>query len=595
MPLIQEIIHKFEEGKWAKVINLFALFLLFVALAMLFDFRCYRSFASEEPMDLAQLARNISQKKGYTTDYVRPFSAYLLKTKRDDHDPMLKGDHPDIANAPVYPTMLAGLMSIKAIPFKFMSPTFTRGIYQPELIIAIFNQLLFFLCILIVFWIGQRFFGLGVAWLSATLFALTELFWRFSVSGLPTMLMILLFLLLAWNLLALIEPVINDVAPGKRSFFLAVSCGVLIGLGCLTRYSFGWMIFPVLGFLCIFMGEHRLKTVSLALLAFILVVSPWLVRNYKVSGTLFGTASYAIYQQTPSFFENWLERSMDPSAKLRKTGVADFARKFVVNARSMIVNEIPHLGGNWVTAFFLAGLLLPFSNPMLSRFRIFLLLSFFTLFFVQALGKTSLAPLKNPEMCSENLLVLLAPLLFLYGVASFFVLLDQLSLPMPQLRPLITGLLTTIFSLPLFFSLLPPTTFPMVYPPYYPPNIQEVCGWMRPRELMMSDIPWAIAWYGDQQCSHLTLDYGGGDFYKLNDDIKPVLALYLSPDTIDGHLQTQLAKDRNGWGGLILQILFRGEVPTNFPLKKAPIGFVPNQIFLTDWERWKLHPGSTPR
>ena len=55
----------------------------------------------------------------------------------------------------------------------------------------------------------------------------------------------------------------------------------------------------------------------------------------------------------------------------------------------------------------------------------------------------------------------------------------------------------------------------MVYPPYFPPEIQQIAGWMKPDELMMSDVPWAVAWYGDRQCVWLSLDCADGIFCHL--------------------------------------------------------------------------------
>jgi hypothetical protein len=49
-----------------------------------------------------------------------------------------------------------------------------------------------------------------------------------------------------------------------------------------------------------------------------------------------------------------------------------------------------------------------------------------------------------------------------------------------------------------------------------------------------------------------------------------------------------MVKDRESWGRFILQSLSKGQVPDGFPLKKAPTGFLPDQVFLTDWERWTL-------
>ena len=129
----------------------------------------------------------------------------------------------------------------------------------------------------------------------------------------------------------------------------------------------------------------------------------------------------------------------------------------------------------------------------------------------------------------------------------------------------------------------------MVYPPYYPPIIQETARWMRTDELTMADVPWAVAWYGDRQSMTLTRSYPE-DFFQVNDNVKPIQALYLTPKTMDGRFLTEMVKDRHSWGRFILERLSKGEIPEGFPLKKAPGGFLPDQFFLTDWERWTMAP-----
>jgi hypothetical protein len=43
----------------------------------------------------------------------------------------------------------------------------------------------------------------------------------------------------------------------------------------------------------------------------------------------------------------------------------------------------------------------------------------------------------------------------------------------------------------------------------------------------------------------------------------------------------------HSWGSFILASTINREIPRNFPLRKAPTGFLPEQLFLTDWERWR--------
>jgi hypothetical protein len=359
----------------------------------------------------------------------------------------------------------------------------------------------------------------------------------------------------------------------------------LIGLGGLTRYSFAWILIPVALFLAISVGRFRVRLCLAVIATAAVVMAPWLMRNYDASGTLFGTAGFAIYQNTPSFPGEKLERSLNPEAELQQVGFYDYARKMMVNTREIMGSELPRLGGNWVTGFFLVALLIPFSSPTLSRLRFFLIGSLAVFVIVQALGRTHLSA-ASPEVNGENLLVLLAPLVFVFGVALFFILLDQITWPMRELRYAATVGFVLILSAPLIFALLPPKTFPVAYPPYYPPIIRESASWLGEKELMMSDIPWAVAWYGRRQCAWLTLGFRE-EYFAVNDDMKTVKSLYLSPQFMDSRFLTQMVKEKQGWGQFVLETPSRGGGPRGFPLQVRPEGFLPDSFYLTDWERWK--------
>jgi hypothetical protein len=256
----------------------------------------------------------------------------------------------------------------------------------------------------------------------------------------------------------------------------------------------------------------------------------------------------------------------------------------MVNARG-IVENLPRLGGSWASMLFLAGLLLGFRNVAVSRMRYFLLMCLGTFIIVQALGQTQLS-VESPEVNSENLLVLLAPLVFIYGVSFFFTLLEQMALPVLELRYVIMAVFVALSCLPAIFALLPPKTNPVAYPPYYPPDIQRVSGWMKENELMMSDVPWAVAWYGRRQCVWLTLDWQD-EFSAIDKNMKPVRALYLTPQTMDGkYVSEWMEGGERSWGSFLFQILNDKRVPDKFPLTHAPTGFFPERMFLTDSDRW---------
>ena len=98
-------------------------------------------------------------------------------------------------------------------------------------------------------------------------------------------------------------------------------------------------------------------------------------------------------------------------------GLKPILHKFLANLHS-ILEDLPKLGGSWASMFFLAGLLLGFRSVAARRMRYFLLMCLGTFIVFQALGQTQLS-IESPEVNSENLIVLMAPLVFIYG-ASFF-------------------------------------------------------------------------------------------------------------------------------------------------------------------------------
>ncbi|HMJ64145.1 MAG TPA: hypothetical protein VK615_02250, partial [Candidatus Binatia bacterium] len=202
MPLFaQDIIHKFELGAGRRLLKTTVGVIAVIALALFYDLSAFQNFSTPKAMDNAQLARNISEGKGFATDFVRPFSLYLLKRNVSTNSFATQVDKtPDLSNPPAYPLVLAGLLKIMPFAYPDVRKERSFATYAPELWIAGFNQLLVLVCAGLVFVLARRLFDEPVAWISAAVFVATESFWRYSVSGLPvlwlTFLMLLVFVLL---------------------------------------------------------------------------------------------------------------------------------------------------------------------------------------------------------------------------------------------------------------------------------------------------------------------------------------------------------------------------------------------------------------
>jgi Ca2+/Na+ antiporter len=603
MALLQEIIRKLEVEGGTRYLRIMLGALAVLGLIGIYNWRAFQNLGSQEAMDQAQLARNLAQGKGYTTLFVRPFSIYLVKQHYLDKHGLphigesvdmarLNNGHPDLANPPVYPVLLAGLM--KVLPFRYpIAQDGGASRYQPDLLIALFNQFLLVVLAGLVLLLARRLFDWAVAWLSALLVLGTELFWQFSLSGLPTMLLLVLFTGLVWLLVVLEHEAREPGARANRLVVLALGAGLLLGLGALTRYSFGWLVVPVVAFLLWFGGERRIPAALLALSAFVLVLAPWVVRNYLVSGTPFGTAGYALLEGRSIFTGHNLQRWLSPDFSQLGLFVAAHATwgKLLGNVQQVLQNDLPKLGGSWLTAFFLVGLLVNFRSPAIKRLRWFLLMSLVLLCVAQALGRTQLAE-DSPDINSENLLVLMAPVLLIFGSNLFLALLDQIQFPMRELRVVALALFAVLACLPLLLTLLhrsrPPSTL------YDPPSIQKAVSRIKEKELTMSNIPWAMAWYGQRQCVWWTLRCmpnpkapdARENFLAINDELKPVSLLYLAPEPIQGDSFVQTAVlGEQSWDFLPFFIAMTQRLPPNFPLHYVVPGFFPKQIVLGDWER----------
>ena len=605
---LQGIIHALESAGGARYVKLLAIALATAVVLIRYDVHCARNIAAPSAMDAAQIARNISRGRGFTTEFIRPLSIYLVKKK--NHDPAdkdparLYGNHPDLGHPPVYPYILAGLM--KVLPFHFdtglkgpfwsipdpKSPTGRKGLrYQPDFMITFFNQFIFLVLVVLAFFWGRRLFDLPVARLSAVLLLGTEVLWRFSCSGLSTMLLMLIFMGLIWCL-TMWESETREPKRGPNTLvLLSAIAGVLVGVGGLTRYSFLCMIIPVLLFLAFFGGPRRLIYLAAALAACVIIVAPWIARNYAVSDKPFGTSGYNVVEW---FFPGFrLQRSLQPDFPQFRLSL--YFLKLSTNLLAVLQDDLFDLAGGWIAAFFFAGLLIGFRNPALRRLRYFTMASLITLAVAQALARTHLSD-ETPEVNSENMLVLLAPLVIIYGVGTFYTLLESVKFPVFELRYVAITVFATLIMLPMWFALLLPAKGAVVYPPYSPDKIQQSAHVLAENEMMMTDIPWAVAWYGDRQAVWLTLNATATpdnpiewqeSFFGINDTLKPIYALYLTPRSLDARFQTDWIRGSEwSWGRFIMSTVGNQEVPASFPLRKTPPGYLPEQLLLCDRARW---------
>ncbi len=181
----------------------------------------------------------------------------------------------------------------------------------------------------------------------------------------------------------------------------------------------------------------------------------------------------------------------------------------------------------------------------------------------------------------------MTPLVLMFGAALVTLLVRSLEVTVELWRPVILGAVVGVLWIPMLVSFGPPRTSPISYPPYYPPMIRPLKTWFEPGELIMSDMPWAVAWYAERQ-SVLITRTPDKDFMDLNDWIKTVKGLYLTRITLDQRYTTGWILNGREWGRFMIEMLNRNHVPEGFPLRKSPYPpyMLPHYYLLADFERW---------
>ena len=153
------------------------------------------------------------------------------------------------------------------------------------------------------------------------------------------------------------------------------------------------------------------------------------------------------------------------------------------------------------------------------------------------------------------LLVLLAPLVLIFAVSFFLLLLNQIYLPLRELRYLVIGLFCLAGCFPILSTFLPPKRWPFAPAPYRPHTAHVIGQWTRESELTGSDIPWAVAWYGQRQC--LWLPYDLAQFGEINDFYKSICLVYITERSTE-HLSSR-------WSLVAVETL-NNRPPADFPI-----------------------------
>lgn len=571
--------------KWVQLSVLLALMTgMFVAFVLdPWGWGLYKGLAHPKAMEQAQIGRELSRGNGFSTKMIRPLAYTQFMTNTGS---VTTANFPDSYHAPLWPVILAPAFKIvkawpeSLVPFRLPSKDrlqmSTRDyIYVGDRMVSAVAILFFFLSIVLNYFTVRRLFDHTLGIWTVALMLGCNLFWRYSMSGLPQMLMLFFF---SGALYALVRASEMHI-EGRWPYLWLALVSLLFGLMALTHAITIWAFAGAL-FFCTCYFKPRLQTALLMAVVFLAVYSPWLARNYYTSGSPVGVSLYTALAGVKGS-ENMLMRSMDGDASGISFGT--FRRKAQTNISEQLGVLFDSFGRGLAAPVFFLGLLHLFKNQMPRSFR----WALFSMWIFSVIGMAvfGLDDDGGGGVHANDLNILFIPLFTAYGMAFILVLWSRLEITVRLVRYAFFALIFGVSSLALVNTLNMSTRSPVQWPPYAPPFIAIMRDWTTPEEIITSDVPWAVAWYADRKS--LWLPSTIQSFLDLNDYQRmggKIAGIYLTPFSGNKQLINEIVKgDYKEWSPFIL----RNVNIKDFPFKSVTSMPLEQQcIFYSDRDRW---------
>ena len=489
--------------------SLFFLVLIILTLGNLFVL--FRGLNSPQAMDQAQISREIARGNGFTTKLIRPV-AYYQAQKAQNSSISLIGFQ-DTYHSPLNPLINAAVLKlIGADDPDAWQMGENEMVFPLDRVIATVSTLFFLMAIGVNYLLISRIFDAKIAGVCAILMLFCETFWNYSLSGLPQMLMLLLFSCAIYFVYRAVEA----AAEGRISMTPAIIAGVFFTLLALTHWMTVWIALGYIIFAAIAFRPRGIIGLSVLALLLFAAIGPML-RNESITDSPFGTAFLTLYGGLGSGSESAVMRTIDLEAEpLVLDGlISKILRTTLLQATDII----PFLGGIIIAPLFFISLLHPFKRSSIANFRWAILLMW-----VSAAFGLAFFGITKSELDPNQLHLLFAPIMMAYGLAFISILWSRLDFvaTTPILRNVHHFVIIGICALPLVLALPKKVRVGMQmnnrggvphWPPYYAPALNSkqagLKGWITDKQITFSDQPWAVAWYADRVSVWLPTTYAG--------------------------------------------------------------------------------------
>lgn len=545
--------------------SLFLLILLILAFGNIFVL--FQGLNSPTAMDQAQISREIARGNGMTTKFVRPIAYYQAQTQAGR--PVAFEGFQDTYHAPL--NLLVNAAILKTVGGEDGDAWSLREkemIYPLDRVIAGTSMIFFLLAIGVNYLLVSRIFDVKIASVTAILMLFCEAMWSFSLSGLPQMLMLLLFSC------ALYFAYRADEASteGGIAMVPALVAGIFLTLLALTHWVAVWLALGYIIYVAVALRPRGLVGAFILILLILAALWP-VIRNNSVSGIPLGTAYLTLYSGLGESSEEAVMRSgsLDDAPAI----VDGILGKILRTSLLQLTDIIPFLGGIVVAPLFFVCLLHPFKRASIANFRWAVLL----MFVGNSLALAFFGVTRNP-LDPNQLHILFAPIMTAYGLAFISILWTRLEFvsTLPLLRNVHYFIIIFISALPLILSLPAKVRVGMHlrdrggvphWPPYYAPALATgLKSVVAENQIIVADQPWAVAWYADR--ISLWLPPSRGEFESLEriaTDLRtPFHGILVTPSSHGEGSVSQVMRSHRDFSSLVLD----GMVSQSTSLSRDP-------------------------
>jgi hypothetical protein len=615
----QKFVHELEHGKgrwWVWFLLILAI-VAYQVMTFLFlnplNFQGgrqenFRGLSHAKGMEQAVIARELMRGHGFSTTVIKPAAISLVDTKKKktgerapfdeflDPEGPTGGNIPDYFHAPLNP--LVNALALKAAvlaneKFKWRTdesgkPDFwrikqTEWVPVSDYVIAGVSVFFFLGAVLVNYFLAKLLFDRRLAVVVLMMVLLCDRFWEFATTGLPQMLMLFLFSLA----LLLYAKGLNARELGLRVWPWMIGVGACFGLLALSH---ALTLFLLLGLLLhaaiVFRPYGREAGIILVVCAACFI--PWMMRTARVSGDYFGlgwaTKNYQILGS-----ESQIMRSLSPPSATEGLSARSKVQSHVLVQMDKIGE---FFGKNFVAIFFFLALLHGFrrGETRSLRWAVFSMW-LFGVFGMSYFGFSDYD--LQTSIFANDLHVLFIPVMASYGFALLLVMWSRVTVQdrelsrIPMFNVTFQVLIVGITALPLLNRYTDPPKFGFNFPPYFPRVFNDLNDWFTPKDIICSDMPWAVAWYADRKSLWLPMTLP--EFNELNDFRfnNRVTGLLFTPVTgFRGLLSDVGVGEFKEWR---LFIMRDPRAASNFPLKAAKPIFIAqaaHYLLFADRDRW---------